>query len=359
MGAGPFGRVAAGVQRWWDQGSERVDEELGAARGAARKRERSTGGAGGRGGAGGGLSAAADVKREIAALKPSYENDVAAIEAWRDKAMAALGKSAAGYASYAADVETIFAEKMAKAYEADLARRDDWQAGIERGLLKMKDDMLSWADVAENIVTKWAEAGEAAFFSFATKGKAEMGDFVDFVAEQFARLAYQQMIQPGMNALMGWITQGIGGALGVNMGGGGAAVPTNHTGSPGVMTSYKMSGYGDTPRGNERLTMMRRGEEIMTSRALENAGALISAMTSLVAASAQPAMVDARPVIMPVNNSSVPLNMEVKETTDGRGQKQYQLALSDAVATGLRAPGGAARRTMANEYGLNRQGRNR
>lgn len=360
LGGGLFGRAVAGAQRWFDESGDALEDQLGTARADARKRDRT-----GRGGGGGsaGLGAISTIKDELARLKPSYEADVAAAEAWRDKALASLAKTKEGYGAFAADVETIFQEKMAKAYEADLRRRDDWAAGAERAQLKLKEDMLSWADVSEDIVTNWAKSGEDAFVSFATRGKAEIGDFVDFAAEQFARLAYQQLIQPGLDTLFNSILSGVTGATGIKLGGAGAgvgaALSTNHTGSPGVMRSYSLAGYGDKMRTNERLTMMRKGEEIMTARALENAGALISAMTALAATSGQPTQVDARPVIMPVNNSSVPLQMDVKETTDSRGRKQYQLALSDAVTTGLRAPGGSARRTLKNEYGMDRVGRPR
>jgi len=58
--------------------------------------------------------------------------------------------------------------------------------------------------------------------------------------------------------------------------------------------------------------------------------------------------------IMPVNNSSVPLNMEVEETTGPRGQRQHKLVLSDAVATGM--SGGAAKRQMKTLYGARQKG---
>jgi len=58
--------------------------------------------------------------------------------------------------------------------------------------------------------------------------------------------------------------------------------------------------------------------------------------------------------IMPVNNSSVPLNMEVEETTGPRGQRQQTLVLSDAVATGM--TGGAAKRQMQTMYGARQRG---
>lgn len=352
LGGGMFGRAVAGVQSWWQAGGDALETQLSDARSDARERARtSRGGTGG-----GGVGFAASIKDEIARLQPSYEADIEAAEAWRDKALAGLKKAGAGYADFADDVERIYKEKLAKAYEADLQRRDDWAAGVERANMDLRDDMLSWADVSEDLVTGWAKAGEDAFVSFARTGKAEMGDLLDFVAEAFARMAYQQMIQPGLSAILGAATNSIVGAFSIPDVGAPTILPTNHTGSPGVNRSYKIGGYGDTPRANERLTMMRDGEQIMTSRALENAGALISALSSAAAASAAPMQVDARPMIQVVNQSSAQVTGEVRETTDQQGRKQYQLALSDAVATGLTAPGGAARRTLAKDFGISRRG---
>lgn len=61
--------------------------------------------------------------------------------------------------------------------------------------------------------------------------------------------------------------------------------------------------------------------------------------------------------ILPMNNSSVPLNMEVEESTGPRGQKQQKLVISDTVATGL--SGAAAKRQMASQYGLRQRGTGR
>lgn len=352
-GGGMVGRAVAGVQSWWDAGGDALDDRLAGARSDARKRERSSGG--GRGGSGVGF--ASSIKEEIARLKPSYEADVEAAEAWRDKAMAGLKKAGAGYADFADDVELIYQERLAKAYEADLKRRDDWASGVERANLQLQDDMLSWADVSEDIVTNWAKSGEDAFVSFARTGKASIGDLADFAAEAFARMAYQQMIQPGLNSILNLASGAIGSALDITMPTFGAtAVPTNHTGSPGVMRSYALGGYGDSMRSDERLTMMRRGEEIMTSRALENAGALISAMTSLAAAQAQPVPVENRTPIQVITQTSTPMQVEEREVTDVRGQRQQQLVISEVVSTGLGARGGAARKRLARDFGITPRG---
>lgn len=71
------------------------------------------------------------------------------------------------------------------------------------------------------------------------------------------------------------------------------------------------------------------------------------------APAASTTQIDARPVINITNNSSVPVQGEVQETTDSRGQRRFELVMADAVASGLTAGGGRARRTMRDYYGVN------
>ena len=68
------------------------------------------------------------------------------------------------------------------------------------------------------------------------------------------------------------------------------------------------------------------------------------------------APIDARPMINIINQSSAQVHGEVRETTSASGQRQYALVMSDAVAAGLTANGGKARRVMASSYGLQQKG---
>ncbi|MBB96923.1 MAG: hypothetical protein CML68_20290 [Rhodobacteraceae bacterium] len=64
------------------------------------------------------------------------------------------------------------------------------------------------------------------------------------------------------------------------------------------------------------------------------------------------APIDARPIITVQNNSSTQIRENIEETTGPRGQRQYKLALSDAVATGISAPAGKAGQTLHARFGL-------
>lgn len=68
-------------------------------------------------------------------------------------------------------------------------------------------------------------------------------------------------------------------------------------------------------------------------------------------------VIQLQPVL--VNNTSRMVDLKVEETTDGRGQRQQRYVISDAVAEGLAAPGGAAARNMQQTYGLRPAARRR
>lgn len=293
------------------------------------------------------------VTAELDKLTPSYERAVAAADRWKAQALAGLDKTKAGYEAFAADIEAVYQKQIAKAREDDLARQGAWAAGIERGFAELSDSAMSWADLSENLITGWAKGGEDAFASFVTTGKASLEDLVDFSLEQLARFAWQQAIQPGLNGLLQSAANALGGALGAGAASTGVTLPTAHTGGTGVMRTYSA---GNRKRSDERLAMLRNGERVMTPRMLENAGALVSSLAGLAGRGGDQPVVDARPVVQVINQSSAPVTGEVKETRDERGGRQYQLVLSDAVAGALTVPGGRAAQVLRQRYSVTTRG---
>lgn len=69
-------------------------------------------------------------------------------------------------------------------------------------------------------------------------------------------------------------------------------------------------------------------------------------------------MVDTRPVIQVINNSSAQVNAEVEETTNNRGQRQYKLVMADVVSEGIATPG-RGQKTFEQLYGARRAPRRR
>ena len=250
---------------------------------------------GGSGGAKADLRTISQLAKELDRLSPSYDRAVEAAERWREETLAKLDPTKAGYDQFATDIETVFNERLKKAYEDDLKRRDDWQAGVERGLSEVGDGMMSWADVSEDIFGNWSDGLEDQFANF----KFEIGDLVDYTIEQFARLAYQKSVQPFISSGFDIISDVLGGLL------------TSHTGSevgPGNITkSYQMGPTGPKLAKDERLGVLKAGQRVFTPRMIENGSAVVDA---LAAAAAQPSVIGGGSVIN-INNYS---SAKVEET---------------------------------------------
>lgn len=78
---------------------------------------------------------------------------------------------------------------------------------------------------------------------------------------------------------------------------------------------------------------------------------------SSAAAGGSASIIQLQPVL--VNNTGRPMEMEVQETTDSRGQRQQKYILSEAVSEGLATPGGRGAQTLRRDYGITRSARRR
>ncbi len=313
---------------------------------------------GGGGGTGGSVNKAAQdrtraidsIAKEMDRLAPSYDRDVAALDKWRSETLAALNPAKAGYEEFAADVASIYDEKLAEAYQRDLERRDDWAAGVERAFAKVNDDMASWASVGENLVTEWSSGFEDAFVEMSKTGKLSVGDLVDYTLDQLQRLAYQSVIQPGIESGFGFLTEMVSGLFG----GGGITAVQSHAGSQigtgGVRRTY---GPGAPLRADERLTVTTLGQRVFTPEQISNGATVVD---TLAAAASTPANSNDATVFSPqiniINQSSAQVTGEVKEESNSSGQRSYALMIADRVGTALTTPGGGAKRTMASTFGV-------
>lgn len=289
-----------------------------------------------------------DINRQMDQLAPSYQRDVAALEEWRREALANLNPASAGFDAFARDVETIFEERLAEAYREDLERRTDWAAGIERGMMNIGDDMMTFADASQNILEDWSKAGEEQFLSLAKTGKASVSDLVDFALDQFLRLAYQQAVAPGLNNLFSVGLNALGSALGGIGPGGGVTAVQSHAGSQigvgGVQRSY---GSGAPLRADERITVTTLGQRVFTPEQIANGATVVDAL-AMAARSNQAAAgtVSFAPTIVIENNSSAQISGEVREEDDGRGGRRYVVQLADEVGRAINQKGGGADKAL-------------
>jgi hypothetical protein len=272
----------------------------------AWRRAQSRSGRGGRGGQSDVDRTIRDIERQLRRLAPSYEADLARAERWREEALANLNEAGAGYETFAQDVETIYREQLAAAYEADLERRTDWRSGIERANAEILENQLTWADTMDDLLTGTLERGEEAWVEWVTTGRASLQDVVDFALEQFARMAYQQSIQPALSGIFDF-------AAGLFGGGSAAPALKSHTGSVVGHSSVSHSQSGPLAS-DERLTITKVGQSIFTPRQLENGAAIVNALAQ---AAARPSASEVTGPLVVINDRRSSGTIEERQRSDG------------------------------------------
>jgi hypothetical protein len=296
----------------------------------------------GRGGSGGGgdthRQAVRAIEAAIGDLAGAYERDVAAAERWRAETLANLDPAKAGFEAFAEDVETIYQDRLAKAYEADLERRTDWAAGIERGLAEIEDEFLSWADVTETLVTGWSSGLEDAFVQLGMTGKAEMKDLVDFTLEQFLRLAYQRAVQPAFNGLFDTLLGGVAGLFGQSPVPAGAA--QSHSGSIIGRSSVATTLGGLRP--DERLTVTTLGQRVFTPSQIEHGAAVVDALAMAASRSNAGQVV----VIEPRINNYTSAAVETRQGPDGTLEIDIFDKIERSMAGRMQTPGAPLNRAV-------------
>lgn len=240
-----------------------------------------------------------DVRESVRGLRSVYDDDVAAAKKWREEALEALNPLSAGYEAFAADVELIYKDRLREAYDEDLENRSDWAAGVERSLRDVEEDMLTWADVSQEIVTSWSSGLEDAFVDLAVNGKANIDDLVDHTLEQLARLAYQQAVQPAVSGVFDFLSGAIGGLFG-------APTTTSHTGS--IVGAGSSKSYPNGLSSTDRVGVLQLGQRVFTPSQIENGAAVVDA---LALAATRNSEGGTSVTMVEINNYS---SAEVKET---------------------------------------------
>jgi lambda family phage tail tape measure protein len=146
------------------------------------------------GGGGGGVAGEVDLAGSVVEefgqrFGGTFDFATAKIEGWRAATLASLQAAGLGHTELADMVDEIARDRLAEAYQQDLANREDWAAGIERGLDDIFGTQLTMAEVAEDTIKAAFRSMEDAFVSLATTGKIETADLVDFALRQLFRLA--------------------------------------------------------------------------------------------------------------------------------------------------------------------------
>lgn len=250
-------------------------------------------------------AAIADIGRRFEALGPAYARNVAAARAWRDATLAALDPAAEGYEAFAAEVDAIYSQELAGAYEEDLANRRDWAAGVERTLRDAADaagdDASHFADLTRDALAQ----AEDAWVELAKTGKLSLADLGSYIEDWLLRYSFQQGIQPGLQAGADFLSAG-GAAFFSSLFGGSGAAAGGGPGATGGPVLVKHAGgavdgggplrvlphrlFASAPRFHGGGTVLgpgdvpivaKAGETVLTAEQFGNASGLVAALAAI------------------------------------------------------------------------------
>ncbi|MAS87214.1 MAG: hypothetical protein CMH30_04465 [Micavibrio sp.] len=218
-----------------------------------------------------------DVRQKYDALDTSLSAAIKRAGEWRSEALTGLDSTKAGYADFAAQVDAVYNDMIAKARDEDLQNSKRWEDGIKRGLQSVIDEADDMASKAERGVTSMFKSMEDALVSFVTTGKLDFKSMADSIIADMVRMQIQSSItKPLAGALGGFLGDIAGSIFGAPAGAGTASTATAHTG--GVigndtlrMRSVNPAVFTGAPRfhtggivGNEVPIIAKQGEAVFT-----------------------------------------------------------------------------------------------
>lgn len=218
-----------------------------------------------------------DVRQKYDALDTSLSAAIKRAGEWRSEALTGLDATKAGYADFAAQVQAVYNDMIAKARDEDLQNSKRWEDGIKRGLQSVIDEADDMASKAERGVTSMFKGMEDALVSFVTTGKLDFKSMADSIIADMVRMQIQSNItKPLAGALGGFLGDIAGSIFGAPAGAGTASTATAHTG--GVigadnlrMRSVNPAVFANAPRfhtggivGNEVPIIAKQGEAVFT-----------------------------------------------------------------------------------------------
>lgn len=218
-----------------------------------------------------------DVRQKYDALDTSLSAAIKRAGEWRNEALTGLDATKAGYADFAAQVDAVYNDMIAKARDEDLQNSKKWEAGIKRGLQSVIDEADDMASKAERGVISMFKSMEDALVSFVTTGKLDFKSMADSIIADMVRMQIQSSItKPLAGALGGFLGDIAGSIFGTPAGAGTTSTATAHTG--GVigtdtlrMRSVNMGVFSGAPRfhtggivGNEVPIIAKQGEAVFT-----------------------------------------------------------------------------------------------
>lgn len=218
-----------------------------------------------------------DVRQKYDALDTSLSAAIKRAGEWRGEALTGLDATKTGYADFAAQVDAVYNDMIAKARDEDLQNSKKWEDGIKRALQSVIDEADDMASKAERGVTSMFKSMEDALVSFVTTGKLDFKSMADSIIADMVRMQIQSSItKPLAGALGGFLGDVAGSIFGAPAGSGTASTATAHTGGVIGSDSLRMRSvnpavFAGAPRfhtggivGNEVPIIAKQGEAVLT-----------------------------------------------------------------------------------------------
>ncbi len=251
------------------------------------------------------LKAMDDVEARMARLNPNVTlgangaalaADLRAAARWKSETIAAFEGSEAAARAYADQVDIVFNDMVASAYEEDLRRRTDWAAGVERAFIDLKREGQDFASVAERSIKDASATIKDELISAALSGEASFDRLGDAFARMIMEMAYQKYLASQVEGAVGWAVDIIGSVFGLGGGaGGGGSIPKTtapvgkrHGGGMGhepftsvvSLPKHHDGWMGRRGATGEHDATIRNDEGVFTPRQMDNADRLIEAMAT-------------------------------------------------------------------------------
>ena len=219
-----------------------------------------------------------DVHQKYDALDTSLSAAIKRAGEWRSEALLGLNSTKAGYAEFAAQVDAVYNDMIAKARDEDLQNSKRWEDGIKRGLQSVIDEADDMASKAERGITSMFKGMEDALVSFVTTGKLDFKSMADSIIADMVRMQIQSSITKPLAGALGGFLGDIAGSIFGAPAGAGTAAPTATAHTGGVigtdslrMRSVSPSVFTNAPRfhtggivGNEVPIIAKQGEAVFT-----------------------------------------------------------------------------------------------
>ena len=143
-----------------------------------------------------------DVRDKYYELSDSLGAAIEKARTWREEALGGLDSTKAGYQDFATQVEFVYQDMVAKARDDDLQNATNWEAGLKRGMMSVRDEANDMASSMEDLVTNAFQGIEEALVGFVQTGKLDFKSLADSIISDMVRMQIQSTVtKPLSNAL--------------------------------------------------------------------------------------------------------------------------------------------------------------